>query len=134
MDQDKLRGVDPNSMQVGGSHYQTEYQEWDFVENNGLGVMEHAIIKYICRWRDKGDGIVDLQKALHYLDKLIDLHLNRYRVPKGVAPISDIEYFCEVQNLQWLESDVVKSISRWSCHGDLIACRQWVCDLIERGV
>ncbi len=131
MDQDKARGVDPNSMQVDGTHYRTEYQVWDFVENNGLGGLEHAIIKYICRWREKGDGIVDLQKAIHYIDKLIELHLNRYRVAKGVAPISDIKYFCEVQNLPLFEGNVVARISRWSCHEDLVTCRRWICDLID---
>ncbi len=136
MDQDKARGVDPNSMQVDGTHYQTEYQVWDFVENNGLGGLEHAVIKYICRWRDKGDGIVDLQKAIHYIDKLIDLHLHRYRVPKGIAPISDIEHFCDIQNLLRVEKYVVKRISRWSCHVDLVSCRRGITSLIddERGV
>lgn len=134
MDQDKARGVDPNSMQVDGTHYQTEYQVWDFVENNGIGGLEMCVIKYICRWRDKGDGIVDLQKAIHYIDKLIELHLNRYRVAKGIASISDVERFCYIQNLPPTEDYVIKQISRWSCHGDLIACRQWICDLIKRGV
>ncbi len=131
MDQDKACGVDPNSMQVDGMHYRTEYQVWDFVENNGLGSLEHAIIKYICRWRDKGDGTVDLQKAIHYIDKLIELHLNRYRVPKGIAPISDVEHFCGVQNLSPTEDYVVKRISRWSCCDDLVTCRKWICDLIK---
>lgn len=131
MDQDKARGVDPNSMQVDGTHYQTEYQVWDFVENNGLGGLEMCIIKYICRWRDKGDGIVDLQKALHYIDKLIELHLNHYRVAKGVAPFPDTKYFCAVQKLPVLEEHVVTLISRWSCHDDLIACRRGICDLID---
>ena len=134
MDQDKARGVDPNSMQVDGTHYRTEYQVWDFVENNGLGGLEHAIIKYICRWREKGDGIVDLQKAIHYIDKLIELHLNRHRVPKGIAPMHDINHFCDVQNLPKLEGDVVILISRWACHNDLIVCRREIYDLIKKGV
>lgn len=131
MDQNEMRGVDPNSMQVGGSHYQTGYQVWDFVENNGLGGLEMCIIKYICRWRDKGNGVVDLRKALHYIDKLIDLSRNRYRVAKGVASIQNIDYFCGLQSLPILEAGVVSLISRWACQGDLDQCRKGIYSLIE---
>ena len=113
----------PNAMQVGGTHYQTEYQVWDFVENYGLGSLEHAIIKYVCRWHEKGNVIMDLEKAIHYVDKLIDLHLNRHRVPKGCAPHSDIMYFSAMQGLNKTEEFVVTVISRWSCAKNLFACR-----------
>ncbi len=125
--------VDPNTMQVGGTHYQTGYQVWDFTENNGLGGLEMCIIKYICRWRDKGNGIVDLQKALHYIDKLADLNLNRRRVPKGVASIMDLISFCGIQELSPAEADVVVLISRWSSHQDLVECRAQVLNLISNG-
>ncbi len=125
--------VDPNTMQVGGTHYQTGYQVWDFTENNGLGGLEMCIIKYICRWRGKGNGIVDLQKALHYIDKLADLNLNRHRVPKGVASISDLMCFCDIQELSPAEAHVVSLISRWSSHQDLVECRAQVRNLINTG-
>lgn len=64
-----------NATQVGGEHYKTEEgeQHWDrmwrfyreawFVGN---------ITKYVERYRDK-NGIEDLKKAQHYLQKLIEL-------------------------------------------------------------
>ncbi len=63
-----------NSTQVGGDHYKTDgEQHWDrmwrmyreawFVGN---------ITKYVERYRKK-DGIKDLEKAAHYLKKLIEL-------------------------------------------------------------
>ena len=125
--------VDPNTMQVGGTHYQTGYQVWDFTENNGLGGLEMCIIKYICRWRDKGNGIVDLQKALHYIDKLADLNLNRRRVPKGIASISDLIHFHNMQDLPTAEAYVVTLISRWSSQQDLVECRAHVRNLISSG-
>ena len=131
MGQDDARGVDPNSIQIDGSHYQTEYQVWDFVENNGLGGLEMCIIKYVCRWRDKGNGFVDLQKAIHYVDKLIDLSWDRFRVAKGVASARDIEYFCHVQKLQAAEETVVTLISQWDCHDDLIACRKTIQGMLD---
>lgn len=60
-----------NQEQFGGSHYKKIlFQHWDFVIANDLGYFEGQVTKYVCRWRDK-NGIQDLEKALHYLAKLI---------------------------------------------------------------
>ena len=62
-----------NERQVGGEHYLKQViQPWDFIAVNGLGFFEGNIIKYVTRWRDKG-GVADLEKARHYLDKLIEI-------------------------------------------------------------
>ena len=61
-----------NDVQVGGSHYQTPIQTWDYIAANGIGYFEGNIIKYVSRWEKKG-GVQDLEKARHYLDKLIEL-------------------------------------------------------------
>ena len=57
--------------QVGGDHYLKNIQPWDYILANNLGFLEGNIIKYITRYKDKG-GTVDLHKARHYLDKLIE--------------------------------------------------------------
>lgn len=132
MGQDEGRGANPNAMQVGGDHYHhSDYQVWDFIEKHGLGGLEMNIIKYVCRWRDKGNGIMDLEKAIHFLDKLIDLHKHRGRVPKGCASISDTQYFSAMQDLTDPEEFAVTVISRWSCVGDLLGCRSVIQQLIE---
>lgn len=60
-----------NQQQVGGKHYKLKaFQHWDFVISNRLGYFEGQITKYICRWREK-NGVQDLEKAMHYLAKLI---------------------------------------------------------------
>ena len=62
-----------NSIQHGGTHYKNKaVQPWDYIVGNNLGYLEGNIVKYVSRWRDKG-GIQDLQKARHYLDKLIEV-------------------------------------------------------------
>lgn len=61
-----------NDRQHGGTHYQKAIQPWDFVAANGIGFFEGNAIKYLARWRDKG-GIEDLKKALHYIEKLIEI-------------------------------------------------------------
>jgi hypothetical protein len=58
---------------VGGSHYKGKaIQPWDFIVSNELGYLEGNIVKYVSRWKQKG-GIADLQKAQHYLAKLIEV-------------------------------------------------------------
>ena len=62
-----------NDVQHGGDHYKTKaVQPWDFIISNNIGFLEGNAIKYLCRWRDKG-GIQDLEKARHYIDKLIEV-------------------------------------------------------------
>jgi len=63
-----------NEQQVGGAHYAVKaIQPWDFIISNNIGYLEGNIIKYISRWKDK-NGIEDLKKAQHYLQKLIETH------------------------------------------------------------
>lgn len=62
-----------NDKQVGGDHYKKKAIEpWDYIAANGLGFFEGSIVKYVSRWQDKG-GIKDLEKARHFIDKLIEL-------------------------------------------------------------
>lgn len=62
-----------NDKQISGTHYkQVAIQPWDYVAANNLGYFEGSAIKYVTRWRSKG-GIADLQKAIHFLEKLIEL-------------------------------------------------------------
>lgn len=57
-----------NQMQVGGNHYQSDYQHWDWAINIQLGYLESAATKYVTRWRGK-NGVQDVEKAIHYLIK-----------------------------------------------------------------
>lgn len=62
-----------NGKQVSGNHYkEKEIQPWDYIYANNLGYFEGNCVKYVSRWRDKG-GVADLRKAIHYLEKLIEL-------------------------------------------------------------
>lgn len=65
---------DINRVQVGGDHYRKygNIQPWDLWWLFNLNPFQATIIKRIIRYRDK-DGIVDLEKARHELDKLIGL-------------------------------------------------------------
>jgi len=61
--------------QVGGSHYcKLKIQPMEYSMANGLDACQHTVIKYVTRFRDKG-GIVDLEKAKHTIDLLIQFEL-----------------------------------------------------------
>ena len=62
-----------NNKQVGGAHYKTkDIQPWDAIHTWGLGFFSGNVVKYVARHREK-NGIEDLKKARHYLDKLIEI-------------------------------------------------------------
>lgn len=60
-----------NAYQVGGNHYRSAIQHWDYVLANGIPYLEAQIIKYLTRWRKKG-GHQDLRKTQHVLKKLFE--------------------------------------------------------------
>lgn len=64
-----------DAKQVGGTHYREKaIQPWDFITANGMGYLAGNVVKYISRYQDK-NGIQDLEKARHYLDKLIEVEM-----------------------------------------------------------
>ena len=60
-----------NNTQVGGSHYRTNVQHWDFVLSNDLNYFQAQVIKYVTRWKKK-NGEEDLSKAKHFLQKYLE--------------------------------------------------------------
>lgn len=64
-----------NEKQVGGKHYQhLNPAPWDVVTAWGLGYLDGTALKYIARWKHK-NGIEDIRKAIHFLEKLIEVEL-----------------------------------------------------------
>lgn len=58
--------------QIGGSHYKTmKIQPIEFILANELGFAEGNIVKYTCRYKQKG-GVEDLNKVIHYARLLIE--------------------------------------------------------------
>lgn len=57
--------------QVGGKHYKLKIQPIDFIVENQIPFIEANVIKYVTRHREK-NGKQDLQKAIHYLEMLIE--------------------------------------------------------------
>ena len=58
--------------QVGGNHYtKLAIQPMRYSMENRLDALQHTVIKYVTRFRDK-NGIEDLEKAKHCIDMLIE--------------------------------------------------------------
>lgn len=61
-----------NERQVAGSHYTGDIQHWDYVWANKLDYFQAQITKYVTRCHKK-NGVEDLKKAQHFLEKYIEL-------------------------------------------------------------
>lgn len=65
-----------NEVQYGGDHYKqfskVNLEPWDVINAWGLGYFDGNALKYIARWSHK-NGVEDLKKAVHYLQKLIEI-------------------------------------------------------------
>lgn len=66
--------MNANEKQIGGKHYKGfKYQPWDVVIDWDLGYLDGTALKYIARWKEK-NGIEDIKKAIHFLEKLVETH------------------------------------------------------------
>ncbi len=63
--------------QVGGSHYKDcKIQPIEYIVGNDLTFCEGNAIKYITRHRRKGEGAKDIEKAIHYLEMILETEYN----------------------------------------------------------
>lgn len=83
-----------NEKQVGGSHYQAVYQHWDMVIEHDLNYFEGQITKYVMRARKK-NGLQDLQKAQHFLEK----YMEEWEQLNRVSPIEVEVIFPDVDDI-----------------------------------
>lgn len=64
----------PDDIQHGGDHYKKlDPEPWNVITAWKLGYLDGTALKYIARWKDK-NGIEDLRKAIHFLQKTIDVY------------------------------------------------------------
>ena len=128
---------DVNAVQVGGSHYKgTTYQHWDFVRVVlGGRYLEGNITKYVTRHRKK-NGLQDLQKARHYLTKLIDEYNVGNVTPLAgnhrLGPYHRVEHFCDVNGVDVSERNFIVLVSNWHNREDLHIAGKMLDAMIDR--
>lgn len=124
----------PNARQVGGTHYKAPIQHWDWAGRNGLRYLEGCATKYVVREGRKPteDPQQDLQKAAHYVEKLLELHLAGELPPRGVrtTKISDSE-FASANELTKKEARFVHLMHFWANTNDLLEALAIVNGLIS---
>lgn len=69
-----------NEKQIGGNHYKSSIQHWDYVVANDLDYFQAQITKYVTRWKKKA-GMADLEKALHFLEKYMEIEKSKGAIP-----------------------------------------------------
>lgn len=124
-----------NEMQVGGQHYKVQMEHWDWVEAHKIGYLEGCATKYITRHRKK-DGLKDLQKAQHYVEKMLELFLNKRRVNSGLEINDELmaldSAFCSANELTPEESHIVLELAYWSNLWDLESVIEQIKELITK--
>ncbi len=71
---DASKSYSAKDTQVGGEHYKqvdSNMQPWAIIDAWELDFYAGNVLKYLLRFKSK-DGIEDLRKARHYLDKMIE--------------------------------------------------------------
>lgn len=122
-----------NDKQVGGDHYRAGVQHWDVAVALKLGYFEGQITKYVSRWRKK-NGVQDLEKAQHFLDKLIE-NWEILQPPPDLNreyQVNFVTRFVEGSNIRGVERDIVLGVFFWRDGLDLKEVRQKLQWLIER--
>ena len=67
-----MNNIPVNPVTTDPRHYnKLRIEPWDFIQQNKLDFFEGNVVKYICRWRNKG-GVDDLRKAITYIEKMIE--------------------------------------------------------------
>jgi hypothetical protein len=63
-------------------HYtQGSIEVWDFITDQGMDYLTGNAVKYLSRYRHKGNPLQDLEKAQAYVAKLIEIERTKELAP-----------------------------------------------------
>jgi hypothetical protein len=98
-----------NKTQVAGDHYKSAFQHWDYVALAGIAYLPAQVSKYLVRWQKK-NGLQDLKKALHFLDKFIEDEGAKYE-----ANMARAVSFCQHNDLKQdeIEQYIICSVQNY---------------------
>lgn len=111
-----------NDRQVGGDHYAAgkSLQHWDIVEDHQVPYLEGNATKYMSRWHKK-NGIQDIEKSLHYLDKIMEgakARWDRKQRPTRV-PIAKVQELGRQQGCSKTTIEAMVLVLTWRTTADL---------------
>lgn len=113
--------MNASNRQVGGSHYKSNgVQHWDYCVEVNVPNLEYAATKYISRWRKK-NGLQDLQKAQHYIEKRIESITTGKGILRAARRNDDIfEAFCNDNSLSYEERLLCDTVMHWKRMDELV--------------
>lgn len=118
-----------NDIQIGGSHYHTDsdFQHWDFaVQALRNRYFESNITKYVFRHKKK-NGLQDLEKAFHYLDKLESLFTQGLVYPMYLfhetIPVPLLAKIEKDAKLDYAQTAIAFGLMSWKTVADLDGVR-----------
>lgn len=126
---------DPNSYQVGGTHYKSEYEHWDLVLNCNLGYLDGVATKYMTRWRKAARPVQDLQKTLHYVEKMmmgVNACYPRLRMPVSFCRTQLSEFFQANEITNGDDIAVITGLVAWQTHSDLLVVHTVIRGLLSK--
>lgn len=124
-----------NKMQVGGNHYRTDrgIQHWDLMAMLfGPAHFMCTASKYLTRWSKK-NGVEDLEKAEHYVAKLLELVAEDVVYHNTATPLPAGIYAAYVAGNEMPERDalIVQRLLIWKTEDDLEAVLASISALIK---
>ena len=124
-----------NDRQVGGDHYQSPIQHWDLItENLGPVYLIGCATKYVARNRFK-NGKQDLEKALHFVEKLLESHWcsheedSNWQMPGYIHHV-DVMYYCQGADLNRQETKIIGCLTSGDS-GEWVDARDELKGLLE---
>ena len=75
---DMHKQLNANAVQVGGSHYKdAQVQPWNVIDTwpmeQRIGFYRGNALKYVMRMGTKDENVQEIKKAIHYLQKLVEV-------------------------------------------------------------
>jgi hypothetical protein len=128
-----------NDIQVGGKHYKTKYEHWDWATDIGLSYLEGYASKYLARFGKPGtDPKKDIAKVFHIIEKISERsgQLLERRVKLSLDWVQEQTIaFCEANDIDRVARQVVHDLSYWQTRADLREANkrvQWIMDELEK--
>ena len=124
--------MNANEKQVAGSHYKAAYQHWDYCIDMNVPYLESAASKYVLRWRKK-NGCVDLEKALHYMEKRLESLRDYKGIIKAASKnVINFSKLCASNDLTVREAEIIDKIMHWRNINDVAEVVNMIEDFIQQ--
>ena len=123
--------MEANDFQIGGNHYKTHgLSHWDLIDEYEICYLAGCASKYLTRFRRK-NGLQDLQKAQHYIDKMIERRSRHMGRAIGDVPPGVLDTFFADNGVEGPESEPIRLVFNWLTPQHLKSARAMVQALID---